>query len=110
MPSVEDLKANNMVTGPSTTIKAGAVNLRTRAKALKAAAYAESSAIPCPANGCKYRSPNNNFRCGGIVFGSAFYATNDPKELKVLDSCVDRKLLYVEQDNRKAPAAATPKE
>lgn len=107
MPTVEDIKASQMVTGPSTTIKAGSINLKTKAAKLKAAAQAAAKAIPCPEGGCKYRSKNNNFRMSGINFGSSYYATKDPKELELLDSAVARKLLYVVEDKRK-PTSATP--
>lgn len=100
MPTAKELLASSITSGPASSIKAGSINLKTKAAKAKAVAHAESKKAEVPVGACKYRSPNLNFNLGNISFGGPYYTTSDPNELKMLDEAVARHLLYIEEDKR----------
>lgn len=89
-------------TGPASSIKGGAVNMAKETKQEKATRLAESKLLKAPAGGVCYSTCGaSDFQVEGIRFNGPRFATADVEEMRVLDSCVARKILKVIEDNRK---------
>lgn len=104
MPDMKDIAADVHV-GPATSIKVSSKNLQSAAKKAKAKADATANKIPVPEGAVSYRTMGaSNFKTRGpkgvIQFNASRYVTSDKGEQEVLDTCVARKLLLVETDNR----------
>ena len=101
MADVKDTLAG-ITTGPASSIKVGSKNAAVEAKQTHAKEEAALKKIPVKDGEVAYKTMGlNSFSCDGVSFSGTRYITGKEKELEVLDSCVERGLLLVEEDKRK---------